>query len=37
MGRKLEIIDMGDAIQETKQQSPIVTAIDNMSQFGHWY
>lgn len=35
--RKLEIIDMGDAIQETKQWSPIMTAIDNMAQFGHWY
>ena len=37
MARKLEITDYGDAINETRQWSPIVTAIDNAGQFGHWY
>jgi hypothetical protein len=37
MVRKIVIIDYGDAINETRQWSPIVTAIDNASQFGHWY
>lgn len=37
MGRKLEIIDYGDAINETKQSAPLSMFIDNAMQFGQWY
>jgi hypothetical protein len=37
MQSSLEIIDYGDAINETKQSSPMAMVIDNAMQFGMWY
>ena len=37
MRRKIEIIDMGDAIKETKQAAPVGYAFDNMGVWGAWY
>lgn len=37
MGLKLEIIDIGDAIQETKQWAPVGMMWDNAAAWGQWY
>jgi hypothetical protein len=37
MGRKVEVIDLGDAIVETRQSAPFGTYPDNVMVWSQWY
>lgn len=34
---ELEIFDIGDAIEETKQWAPVGSTFDNTGTWGQWY